>query len=253
MFGMNSLTKQYLDVQGDLHVNSIFNTFQGEGPFAGMPATFIRLQGCCLKCYFCDTAFDAGVCLSVDEIVRSIEQLNRESKRTPTRACHAFGNKHLVVITGGEPFVQNLVPLISALLDNNYAVQIETAGVLWYPHGGSLSWDMGLLCRQPECSIVVSPKTGKVAEEVCSLAKAWKYIIEHGKVSQEDGLPMESTQVKGTTRKLQRPFAGVPIYVQPCDSYDAAKNALNLKEAMNSAEKFGYILSIQQHKIIGVD
>ena len=40
-----------------LKVNEIFNSFQGEGVYAGTPATFLRLSGCNLNCSFCDTDF----------------------------------------------------------------------------------------------------------------------------------------------------------------------------------------------------
>lgn len=43
-------------VKGDgktLDLHSIFYTIQGEGPFCGMPAVFIRLAGCNLQCPWC--------------------------------------------------------------------------------------------------------------------------------------------------------------------------------------------------------
>jgi organic radical activating enzyme len=44
-----------------------------------------------------------------------------------------------------------------------------------------------------------------------------------------------------------------PIYVQPMDSKDDEQNKQNLAAALNSAMKFGYILQLQIHKIIGVE
>ena len=38
-------------------VHSIFPTIQGEGPFVGQPAIFIRLAGCNLQCPACDTDY----------------------------------------------------------------------------------------------------------------------------------------------------------------------------------------------------
>ena len=40
-----------------LEVHSIFYTLQGEGPFCGSPAIFIRLAGCNLQCPGCDTDY----------------------------------------------------------------------------------------------------------------------------------------------------------------------------------------------------
>ena len=52
MFGKNPIKGL---VKGDgsvLAINEIFSTFQGEGPFIGYPAVFIRLSGCNLACEF---------------------------------------------------------------------------------------------------------------------------------------------------------------------------------------------------------
>ena len=41
-----------------LTVNEVFGpTFQGEGPFVGQNAMFVRLFGCSLRCRWCDTAW----------------------------------------------------------------------------------------------------------------------------------------------------------------------------------------------------
>lgn len=55
MFGKNQITgqKAFKDVGDKLLVTSIFYTIQGEGPFAGHPAIFVRLANCNLACSFC--------------------------------------------------------------------------------------------------------------------------------------------------------------------------------------------------------
>lgn len=35
-------------------INEMFQTLQGEGYFTGVPAIFIRLQGCPVGCAWCD-------------------------------------------------------------------------------------------------------------------------------------------------------------------------------------------------------
>lgn len=57
MFGTNTITgKKFFDnaPKDSLHVTSLFGvTIQGEGPFSGHPAIFIRLAKCNLNCTFC--------------------------------------------------------------------------------------------------------------------------------------------------------------------------------------------------------
>lgn len=93
-------------------VNEIFNSIQGEGYFAGVPSTFIRLQGCTVGCPWCDTKHTwtkGGTKMAVEEILdRPIFE-------------------H-VVVTGGEPTLWNLDALLVELDRMNCFVQLETSG-----------------------------------------------------------------------------------------------------------------------------
>ena len=40
-----------------MRVSETFRSLQGEGPSAGAPATFVRLQGCNVGCRWCDTRY----------------------------------------------------------------------------------------------------------------------------------------------------------------------------------------------------
>ena len=100
-----------------LKVNEIFNSFQGEGVYAGTPATFLRLSGCNLNCSFCDTDFKDYDELTVS-MVKNIIVENMEKHKTD-----------ILVITGGEPLLQydEVNQLINQL---NYKVQVETNGTI---------------------------------------------------------------------------------------------------------------------------
>ena len=224
MFGKNHILKQNLNNGDSLWVQEMFYTIQGEGLYAGWPAIFIRMAGCNLRCYFCDTDFESSnTHLSVKEILANIKAMKARTS--------------LVVITGGEPFRQDIVPLTKELSLLGYKIQIETAGTLWLP---------GL---PTECEIICSPKTGKINPEM-SRAAGWKYIIQAGQCSLNDGLPVYSTQQEGKEKSLARPLNSAPVYVQPCDVQDEAKNKENTKATATIAMQYGYRISLQTHKIL---
>lgn len=219
MFGQNPLRPP---VKGDgevLEVQHIFPTIQGEGPLAGTPAVFVRLGGCNLACNFCDTEFETFRAMPLKAMLEEVSRL-------------AEGRK-LVVVTGGEPLRQPITMLCEALLAAGYAVQIETNGTLFR--------DL------PEAvSIVCSPKAvnGRYAplrEDILQRAGALKFIVS------------AQNPAYNTVAEVGQNVYGTPVYVQPMDEYDPARNAYNLKHAAKLAAEGGYRLCVQTHKILGIE
>lgn len=106
-------------------VNEHFKAFQGEGVHMGRPCLFVRLQGCDQQCWFCDSAgtWDGRWKSSHPKLASyEIRNLLLE-KLDPNTTPDAF-----VVITGGEPTLYNLDPLVACLQDAGYKVHLETAG-----------------------------------------------------------------------------------------------------------------------------
>jgi len=98
-----------------LAVCEIYASIQGESTFAGWPCVLIRLSGCPLRCVYCDTqfAFAPGRPMSCEDVLAAVR---------------TYGLR-LVELTGGEPLAQaGARPLITALLDEDYQVLIETGG-----------------------------------------------------------------------------------------------------------------------------
>jgi 7-carboxy-7-deazaguanine synthase len=109
------------DRYANMKVNEIFCSIQGESSSMGWPCIFIRLTGCNLRCTYCDTeyAFYEGTEMSAAEILEAIAQY------TP----------RLVLVTGGEPMLQQAVhELFAALLQRGYAVSVETGGQVLLEH-----------------------------------------------------------------------------------------------------------------------
>lgn len=126
--------KEVLKVSGD----GIFSTLQGEGITAGEPAVFLRLHRCNLKCgqygkgWYCDAWYTwdettpeywkESVDLTVDQVADQV--FNYGEMTFPVQA------QHRLVITGGEPLLQQtqLLGLLSRL--DGWAIEIETNGTI---------------------------------------------------------------------------------------------------------------------------
>lgn len=215
-----------------MSVHSVFYTIQGEGPFAGQPAVFIRLYGCNLQCPFCDTDYTS-------------EREEWESDQLAAFACAKFkaAVRPLVVLSGGEPLRQPIASLITHLMDQGATVQIETNGTL--PPPDLPPWYLD------DVVFVVSPKTGTVNPHLAVCADIYKYVISSRAKLGSDGLPDRALDHTAHPR-LARPLEGFPpykIYVQPEDPDPGADN---LDKCVEIAMAHGYRVSLQQHKIIGV-
>lgn len=130
----------------------VFESIQGEGTFLGLGASFIRLAGCNLRCPWCDTehSFDvqAASRLSVDAIL----------------GTWRF-TQPLVVITGGEPTLYDLGPLVRELKKLGKYVTLETNGTNPVPDEWGIDW------------VTVSPKPGSNYAINCR-ADELKYVVD---------------------------------------------------------------------------
>ena len=253
MFGLNPLRRTDFTNGEALLVHSVFDTIQGEGPYSGQPAVFIRLGGCNLRCHFCDTDFETGN--KFMEVPAILERV---------RAIKSAG-VDLVVLTGGEPLRQNVRPLLRALSEQHLHVQIETAGTVWPP---GLENDV----ISQRVTLVCSPKTPVVNKMVALLCNHWKYVVSVGDEDVVDGLPVNSTQVRnGPAAPLYRPPALYEntIWVQPCMEYttaacstagapptapveDVEATRANMLHAASIARQHGYRITLQTHKLLGL-
>lgn len=104
-----------MDLHKKLTINEIFYSIQGESYLAGLPCVFIRLTGCHQRCVYCDTeyAFYEGKKITIAAILDA----------TASYSCQN------VLLTGGEPLLQDNAPLLAQiLLERGYRVAVETGG-----------------------------------------------------------------------------------------------------------------------------
>lgn len=129
-----------------------YYTIQGEGYNTGRPAYFLRLGGCDVGCVWCDVkdSWDA----ERHPLTHAEEMLQMVKK----------ANASTVVITGGEPLMNDLNYLTEIFHQNKIRLWLETSGA--YPLTGTWDW------------ICVSPKKFKAPlESVLEKASELKVVI----------------------------------------------------------------------------
>lgn len=149
----------------NIFICEIFHSIQGEGPNVGKPAVFLRLAGCNLRCDWCDTKYTWNDQKQSNDQVSSTK-FQTKSNDQILKQIKKYRCKHLVV-TGGEPLLQQdaLIPLLERL--KGYYVEIET--------NGTLKLKIGKYLEQINCSpklknsgnksypLMIKPTSKKVA------------------------------------------------------------------------------------------
>lgn len=229
------IEKQFIDPTGVLEVHHIFRTIQGEGPFTGERAIFIRLAGCNLQCPGCDTEYTSQrTRMTPKDIIKHIVE-----------AYHSFPINGLIVISGGEPLRQNIGPLCAFLVRHGHVVQIESNGV----RAPDVLTEQ--LVRDDKVVLVISPKTKAVHKINAEIAHCFKYVLRDGDIDPVDGLPIRALEHAASPR-VARPPTGYDgaIYINPYDEKDDEANKRHLAATAQSCSKFGYTMGVQLHKYI---
>jgi organic radical activating enzyme len=273
MFGHNEIVGQkYFDQAGEkLFVTSIFYTLQGEGPYRGEPAVFVRLAKCNLNCSFCDTFFDDGDWLTIQEIDARIEQTITEyfEGEVPTWARELWsgvgveGNNSpqvplkkremVLVVTGGEPMLQkNLVPFLEYMNKRFAKTQIESNGTIVQNIPAETT-----LVVSPKCSEKhgVAVKYLEPKQEMLARADCLKFVMSAKSDSPYAEVPNWAHNWHAITCK--------PVFVSPMNIYNsepqkskqlrASKNQISLAERSTTDEVISFweagLLNMQENQI----
>jgi organic radical activating enzyme len=199
-------------------VKEIFYTLQGEGFWVGTPSIFIRFVGCNMW-----SGLESGrkngkaACALWCDTDFTPKHGMRLTVQEIIKTLEAW-DCHRLVLSGGEPLLQVDASLVDALRSHGYTVSIETNGSM----DTSLSFDW----------ITLSPK---LPHDQIRLNKfnEIKFVLPH----------YHPSSYLGLLEKVD-PLC---VFLQP-ESQSQESTAICIREA----QKYGYRLSLQMHKYIGV-
>ncbi len=234
-----------------LQINDIFESISGEaGGFPqGTWTTFIRLQGCNLLCRYCDTlqAQDSGVRVAANQAGGVSKQIYYEMDIPAI--LKMTRNKH-VLVTGGEPLLQNQTPeLIKALQKNGHVVQVETNGSLELPRVPDVYWVIDRKCPSSGMSGMMLPI--QELSELMEQAQAddgsvvyLKWVVSNN--DDVDFMIYEMNELIGLGNTM-------PFIVSPVDA-DGSKIQSIVERIWESDHKLlDYIIfSVQLHKLVNM-
>jgi 7-carboxy-7-deazaguanine synthase len=122
-------------------ISEIFGpTVQGEGPLIGRPTVFVRTAGCDYRCSWCDTLH------AVLPEYRGEWHLMTPAEIMGQVAELAGGHPVLVTISGGNPALQPVAPLLALGRGTGHNFALETQGSVAQPWFSELDW------------LIISPK-----------------------------------------------------------------------------------------------
>jgi organic radical activating enzyme len=187
-----------------------FHSIQGEGTWMGVNAFFIRLGGCDIYCSWCD------------------QKETWNGKRYPVHSVADLAgmaqkvNPAIVIITGGEPLIYDLMPLTQGLKQLGLKVHLETSGA--YAFSGEFDW------------VTFSPKPFKVPHEsIYNQVNELKVII--AKPEDLSWAEAQAAKVSPTVLKYLQPEWNTP-----------SSKALIFDYVLNHPQ---WRMSLQTHKFLG--
>lgn len=190
-------------------INEIFLSYQGEGFNIGRKCMFIRLSGCNLQCPYCDTEHQKHKILTIEDIIDEIRQHDCEN----------------IVITGGEPTIYRLRPLLYELKELGKWIALET-------NGTNNIQDISDMIDY----VAVSPKD-KIGIRQADEVRLLTYHLSKDRIIE-----------------IGRMIRAKHYFLSPVDS-DGAFNILEtmiLLSQVNEVQEKEWFFSIQAHKLAGI-
>lgn len=200
-----------------MQVAEIFKSRQGEGANCGREAVFLRFAGCNLSCPWCDTDWKNGEELSANEIIRRLEK--------------TAGETRFLVVTGGEPLLQdNLSLLLATLKRLGWEIALETNGLIGLTPELKAALDY----------VSVSPKAG-----FAGLYKPETMLREANEVR----VVAEEAATSEFCKKINILIRASHYFISPCER--GGKMDFNMAAELLGSLGRPWLLSVQLHKLAG--
>ena len=226
-------------------VAEIFYSIQGEGEQSGMPMVFVRLAGCTVgKPYTLEEKKDLGLYVFQNECTTwdgrkfpCDTDYRKTSMMTPVEIVEEIENVApactWISLTGGEPLMHNVLPLVEYLKEQNYRLHLETSGTI--PVGKDGRKLLDVLTYIDWC--VVSPKS-PFNDRYALEADEVRILVDEE--FDWDNLP---ESIKNVSQK---------VWICPVNSLEEI-NKDNADKCVTIAKAHPETrISLQQHKILGV-
>ena len=196
----------------ELPIMESFLTIQGEGYHSGKPAFFIRTGGCDVGCVWCDVKESWNAENHPVQHVTALQKLSLENE------------SEWVVLTGGEPAMYKLQPLVGKLKEIRRSVAIETSGC--YPLDAHVDW------------YTFSPKKfKKPCAEAYEKADELKIVVYH------------KSDFRWALKHAEKVSSTCLLYIQP----EWSKKEELMAEIVDFVKSNkGWRISLQTHKFMNI-